>query len=256
MSSPWKWFGNEFPSLQQTISSAATGDGTDFQVIWNMNDGATTDDQICKFEWTAKTIALAIAGTATMPFLVASTGLTESHAVPFSHTVTFGVNSATSTWDGNEVPNGQDYPLSSNCSFGSSSNSFVVPVTLSDGSVVNAGFNIAAFMGAPASHTPGASGLYGITQSLVGRIYGQYTKEVVVDFFASSNTATITDPNNIQMTLNNTAFPGTPIPLGPQTVFHTTAMAYYFTPLSDGSTLSISAFNLLVTASSTTPPNI
>lgn len=249
MSSPWAWLGNEFPSLQGQIARASTGDGTDFQVIWNMTDGATTDDQICKFEWTAKQITFTISGTVDLPFFVASTGATEFHSTAFSKTLVYAVNNPGSTWDVNEVPNGFDYPTTSSVFISSGSNAFSIPVTLSDGSSASFGFDIIIFMGS----ISGSPGLYGIAESLVGRVYSEYTKELILTMSASSNTGS---PSNITMALNKTGLSGTLVPLGPQTTFGTTANVYYTAPQADGSTLSLSAFSLLVTDSSTAPPNI
>lgn len=214
-----------------------------------MTDGATTDNEICKFEWTTKTITLTISGTVNLPFLVPSTGATEMHSTPFSKVLALNVNSpATTTWDGNEVPNGSDYPAFSSCSLFSGSNSLTIPVTLSDGSTANFAFNFAVFLGS----FSGGAGLYGIAESLSGRIYSRYTKEVIVFVTISSNTAS----NNITFALNKTGLVGTLNALGPQTVFHTTANAYWTAPNADGSTFSLSGFSLAVSVVTTTPPNI
>lgn len=247
MSSPWAWFGNEFPSVQGVLDVSLTGDGTDYQILWDMTDGATTDNEICKFEWTTKTITLTISGTVNLPFLVPSTGATEMHSTPFSKVLALNVNSpATTTWDGNEVPNGSDYPAFSSCSVFSGSNSLLIPVTLSDGTTSSFGFNFAVFMGSVSS-----AGLYGIAESLSGRVYSRYTKEVIIFIPISSNIAT-----SITFALNKTSLTGTLNALGPQTVFHTTANAYWTAPNADGSTFSLSGFSLAVSAVTTTPPNI
>lgn len=70
MSTPWQWLGSFFPTVENSIDPMATpiGNGTDWPVTWNRNDGDVTDDQIASMEWATKEVTFSFSGSVTLVF--------------------------------------------------------------------------------------------------------------------------------------------------------------------------------------------
>lgn len=81
---PWNWFGNYFMSLEDHCAPGTTGNTTARPVVWNLNAGAITDDQIVQFETTVAQLEWTFDGTITMTFHNPTSGLDEVHTASFS----------------------------------------------------------------------------------------------------------------------------------------------------------------------------
>lgn len=97
---PWTFIGTWFPGFEDTLDpgSVSIGDGTLYPVTWLRSDGDTTDDQICQFEWTTKTVRRKIAGTVDVTICDPGNVFnTATFTVPFSFNQTLTPLAGT-TW--------------------------------------------------------------------------------------------------------------------------------------------------------------
>lgn len=244
MSDPWKYFGSWAPQIEAIIDPMFIGDGTGFPINWDNSLGSIGTDQICRFEWAAKTFRLVCEGTADITFSdPAGVAPDETHSFPFAlNAITTPVGGT--TWDVLE-PGGPNIP---DLSVGSrptilADDTYTTTVVLAWGSgdfAIRVDFEII--------------GLFAVD----GTSFGTYTKGLAIGLTASGSQSTPGFSGIITMSSQSgiTVFPPY-TPYGPIDIFHSTATIFISASTAPApNSISFTTFALTVDDEFTQPPNI
>lgn len=237
--SDWKFFGTIAPQLESPIVSSTTGAGTSFPIIWNCATGATSDDQICQFEWASKTFRAKATGTATFVLVDPShVNPDETHVIPFALDGSTTPVSGT-TWDVLE-PGGTNIPdlfVNSRPSISVNDSSPTTVTTAWGVFAVDRGVDANIFQ------------LWGLDTTWDGILYGQYTKTIGLQLSVS-----VVGLKEGQVDITSFSQPNQGFSAQ---VFHQTTDSYFIDDASPGTvSFDITEFSLLVDDQFTQPPAI